>query len=122
MSRLAKGLSAFYQDLGREMESTTVVIMTEFGRRLAENSAFGTDHGRGSVMFVLGGGVKGGRVLGKWPGLSKEVLEGPGDVPVVNNYRNVLAPILARHGAGDSLDQVFPGFELTPMELYGAVA
>jgi hypothetical protein len=54
--------------------------------------------------------------------LSKEVLEGPGDVPVVNNYRNVLAPILARHGAGDSLGQVFPGFELTPMELYGAMA
>jgi uncharacterized protein (DUF1501 family) len=122
MSRLAQGLAAFYRDLGKEMETTSVVVMTEFGRRLAENSAFGTDHGRGSVMFVLGGGVKGGRVLGKWPGLSKEVLEGPGDVPVVNNYRNVLAPILARHGAGDSLGQVFPEFKITPMELYGPVA
>lgn len=122
MGRLAKGLGAFYQDLGKEMESTTVVIMTEFGRRLAENSAFGTDHGRGSVMFVLGGGIRGGRMLGKWPGLTKDVLEGPGDVPVVNNYRNILAPILARHGAGDALGHVFPGFELAPMDLYGAVA
>lgn len=122
MTRLAKGLAAFYQDLGKEMETTSVVVMTEFGRRLEENSAFGTDHGRGSVMFVLGGGVKGGRVLGKWPGLSKEVLEGPGDLPVVNNYRNVLAPILARHGAGEALGQIFPGFELAPMDLYGARA
>jgi uncharacterized protein (DUF1501 family) len=91
MTRLAIGLSAFHQDLGREMGHTTVVVMTEFGRRVEENSAFGTDHGRGSVMFVMGGGIKGGRVLGKWPGLSREVLEGPGDLPVTTNYRNVLA-------------------------------
>jgi uncharacterized protein (DUF1501 family) len=118
MVRLAKGLSAFHRDLGRDLDYTTVVVMTEFGRRLAENSAFGTDHGRGSVMFVMGGGIKGGRVLGKWPGLTKEVLEGPGDVPVVNNYRNILAPILQRHGAGESLDQIFPAFSIHPMEIY----
>jgi uncharacterized protein (DUF1501 family) len=116
--RLATGLAAFYQDLGVEMERTTVVVMTEFGRRVEENSAFGTDHGRGSVMFVLGGGVHGGRVLGKWPGLTREVLEGPGDLPVVNNYRNVLAPILQRHGAGGELARVFPEFTLNPMALY----
>lgn len=116
--RLARGLSAFYRDLGPEMKRTTVVVMTEFGRRLEENSAFGTDHGRGSVMFVLGGGIKGGRVLGQWPGLSREVLDGPGDVPVMTNYRNVLAPILQRHGA-ERLDQVFPNFTLEPMAIYG---
>src|SRR5262249_17304424 len=117
ITRLGKGLSAFYKDLGRDMEKTTIVVMTEFGRRLAENSAFGTDHGRGSVMFVLGGGVQGGRVLGKWPGLTKDVLEGPGDLPVVNNYRNVLAPILRRHGASE-MDRVFPEFTLNPMALF----
>ena len=69
-------------------------------------------------MFVLGGGVRGGRVAGKWPGLTRDVLEGPGDLPVVTNYRNVLAPILERHGAGETLDQVFPGFSLTPLDLY----
>jgi uncharacterized protein (DUF1501 family) len=116
--RLGKGLSAFHRDLGRELDHTTVVVMTEFGRRLAENSAFGTDHGRGSVMFVMGGGIKGGRVFGKWQGLTREVLEGPGDVPVVNNYRNVLAPILQRHGAGETLEQIFPGFMVRPMALY----
>jgi uncharacterized protein (DUF1501 family) len=119
MTRLAKGLAAFYQDLGAAMNHTTVVVMTEFGRRVEENSAFGTDHGRGSVMFVIGGGIKGGRVLGKWPGLSREVLEGPGDLPVVTNYRNVLAPILQRHGVGDKLNQVFPAFAVTPVPLYG---
>ena len=119
ITRLAKGLSAFCRDLGPEMDHTTVVVMTEFGRRVEENSAFGTDHGRGSVMFVMGGGIKGGRVLGKWPGLSREVLEGPGDLPVVTNYRNVLAPILKRHGASEKLGQVFPDFSLDPLPLYG---
>ncbi len=118
MKGLGQGLGAFYRDLGKELEHTTVVVMTEFGRRVAENSAFGTDHGRGSVMFVLGGGVRGGRVLGKWPGLTREVLEGPGDLPVENNYRNVLAPILVRHGAGNALPQVFPDFALSPLPLY----
>jgi uncharacterized protein (DUF1501 family) len=93
--------------------------MTEFGRRLEENSAFGTDHGRGSVMFVLGGGIQGGRVLGKWPGLTREVLEGPGDLPVVTNYRNVLWPLLQRHGAtADALTRIFPDFSPSPISLY----
>jgi uncharacterized protein (DUF1501 family) len=119
MLRLANGLAAFRQDLGARMETTTVVVMTEFGRRVAENSAFGTDHGRGSAMFVLGGGVTGGRVVGPWPGLKPEMLEGPGDLPVRNNYRNVLAPVLARHGAGaDALGRIFPDFSLTALPIY----
>ena len=120
MTRLARGLAAFQKDLNRDMAQTTVVVMTEFGRRVEENSAFGTDHGRGSVMFVLGGGIQGGRVLGSWPGLSREVLEGPGDLPVTTNYRNVLAPLLQRHGATtESLPQIFPGFEIHPVSLFG---
>ena len=119
MRRLAQGLAAFYRDLGSEINQTTVVVMTEFGRRLAENSAFGTDHGRGSVMFVLGGGIQGGRVLGKWPGLTRDVLEGPGDLPVATNYRDVLAPILQRHGTGDELGRIFPEFALDPLPLFG---
>jgi uncharacterized protein (DUF1501 family) len=119
MTRLGGGLAAFYRDLGKDMQHVTLVAMTEFGRRVEENSAFGTDHGRGSVMFVLGGGIQGGRVLCKWPGLTKEVLEGPGDLPVVINYRNVLAPILSRHGATGGLDRIFPGFVLSPVPMYG---
>ena len=119
MRRLNGGLSAFYRDLGKTMQHVTVVVMTEFGRRLAENSAFGTDHGRGSVMFVMGGGVKGSRVLSKWPGLSKDVLEGPGDLPVTINYRDILAPILQRHHPAVDLAKVFPSYELKPQAIYG---
>jgi uncharacterized protein (DUF1501 family) len=119
MSRLAKGLAAFYRDMGSAMAHTTVVIMTEFGRRVQENASFGTDHGRGSVMFAMGGGVKGGRVLGGWQGLKRELLEGPGDLPVRNNYRNVLAPILQKLGAAEAMAQVFPEFNLEPLAIYG---
>lgn len=119
MTRLAKGLAAFHRDLGPQMARTTVVVMTEFGRRVRENASFGTDHGRGSVMFVMGGGVKGGRVMGQWPGLKGEALEGPGDLPVMHNYRNVLAPVLARLGAANHLNDIFPEFQVQPLELYG---
>lgn len=117
--RLGHGLSAFRRDLGARIATTTVVVMTEFGRRVRENSSFGTDHGRGSVMFVLGGGVKGGRVIGPWSGLNDDLLEGPGDLPVTNNYRNVLAPLLTRHGAtAEQLRRVFPDFPLQPLPLF----
>ena len=119
MPRLAKGLLAFYKDMGREMENTTVIVMTEFGRRVYENASFGTDHGRGSVMFAMGGGVKGGRVIADWPTLNDEVLEGPGDLPVTLNYRDALAPVLSRFGLGDRLESVFPGYELKPLDLFG---
>ena len=120
--RLGDGLAAFHRDLGERMRHVTVVVMTEFGRTVQENSAFGTDHGRGGAMFVLGGGVRGGKVHGEWRGLSQ--LEPRGfqtdyaDLPVLNNYRNVLAPILARHGAGETLGTVFPDFTLAPLGLY----
>ena len=119
MLRLAGGLAAFRRDLGPRMATTTVVVMTEFGRRVAENASFGTDHGRGGAMFVMGGGVKGGRVLGDWPGLTREMLDGPGDLAVRNNYRDILAPVLARHGAdAASLGSIFPDFALKPLALY----
>lgn len=113
MHRLARGLAAFRQDLGPSMSSTTVVVMTEFGRRVAENASLGTDHGRGSVMFVLGEGAVGGRVRADWRGLEQDALEGPGDVPVTTDFRTVLAPLLARHGA-TRLHDVFPGWR-TPL-------
>lgn len=127
MQRLALGLAAFRQDLGSRLATTTVVVMTEFGRRVAENSAFGTDHGRGSAMLVLGGGVHGGQIWGGpmergpggWPGLKPEMLEGPGDLPVWNNYRDVLAPVLMRHGASETaLREIFPDYALRPGALY----
>lgn len=105
---LSHGLSAFATDLGRDLDRVSVVVISEFGRRVAENTSLGTDHGRGGAAFVLGGGVQGG-VHGAWPGLKSDLLEGPGDVPMANDYRDVLWPVLQRHGAS-SLATVFPGF------------
>lgn len=123
MSRLASGLAAFRQDLGSRLRSTTVVVMTEFGRTVQENSAFGTDHGRGSAMFVLGGGVQGGRMHGAWHGLQSLEKRGSsesyGDLPVLNNYRDILAPVLLRHGLeAAQLGKVFPNFAFNPLQLY----
>ncbi len=116
---LAAGLTALARDLGEALATTTVVVMTEFGRRVRENASLGTDHGRGSVMFVAGGGVHGGRVIADWPGLRPEDLEGPGDLAVVHNYRNVLAPVLRRNRVGENLELVFPEFAVTPVDLFG---
>ncbi|MEQ1692496.1 MAG: DUF1501 domain-containing protein [Gemmatimonas sp.] len=108
MQRLARGLAAFHRDLGPDgLSRTTVVVLTEFGRRVAENASLGTDHGRGSVMMLLGAGVTGGRVRARWPGLESRLLDGPGDVPVTTDYREVLAPLLALHGAPDAA-RIFP--------------
>ena len=68
------------------------------------------------MMFVMGGGVKGGRVLGDWKGLKDDVLGGKGDLPVTTNYRNVLVPILERHGAYN-LSEVCHEYKLSPLLL-----
>ncbi len=110
-TELANGLAAFHKDLGDSMKRVSVVCMTEFGRRSYENVSLGTDHGRGSVMFLMGGGIHGGRVLADWPGLEGDHLEGPGDLRVTTDYRVVLAEVLERRLGNDKHDKVFPGLQ-----------
>ena len=85
----------------------TLVVKSEFGRRVAENGSAGTDHGHGGVMMVLGGNVNGGQVHGQWPGLDPVSL-GNGDLPITTDYRDVLAEILALRLGNTSLQDVFP--------------
>jgi len=118
MQTLADSLAALRTDLGSAMERTTVIVMTEFGRRVYENASFGTDHGRASVMFIMGGGVAGGRVHAKWTGLARDQLVGPGDLPVTFNYRDVLAPLLNRISPSTDLDTLFPGHPLQSAPLF----
>jgi len=115
---LGRCLAAFRQDMGGEMAKVTVVIQSEFGRRLAENSGFGTDHGAGGLMMALGGGVKGGKVYGDWPGLEPAQLTGPGDLKITTDYRSVLSELLDRRLATPDLATVFPGFRPQPMNIF----
>jgi uncharacterized protein (DUF1501 family) len=107
LSDLGAALAAFATDLGPALDDVTMVTMTEFGRRVAENGNAGTDHGHGQVMLLLGGGLDGGKVHGKWPGLAPAALAS-GDLAGVNDYRSVLAEVLTgQFGVGDA-KQVFP--------------
>jgi uncharacterized protein (DUF1501 family) len=106
----AKGLAAFYADLQDQMKRITLVTMTEFGRRVQENSNRGTDHGHGGVMFVLGDNVNGGKVYGDWPTLSKEKLYGPGDLEITTDFRDVLGEIVQKRLGNSNLAMVFPKY------------
>ncbi len=105
----ADTLAAFYTDLGSMMGQVTVVTMTEFGRRVAENASLGTDHGHGSVMFAMGGGVNGGQVITDWPGLATQDLF-DGDLAITTDYRTVLSDALINRLSATDLASVFPGF------------
>lgn len=111
---LARGLAALYTDLdgsGSEnyTQRTTMVVQSEFGRRLRENADRGSDHGHGNVMMVLSGNAIGG-VHGSWPGLSNEQLYQGADLEVTTDYRRVLSEILIRRLNNRNLGEVFPGY------------
>lgn len=107
---LAQGIAAFFKDLGAALGSrVTMVTISEFGRRVDENGNRGLDHGYGNAMLLFGGGVKGGDVYGKWPGL------GPaqridGDLAVTRDYRSVLTEVLRSRFPATDASKVFPGF------------
>ena len=102
-------------DLGPDRRKrVTVVVMTEFGRRVAMNGSGGTDHGHGSVMWLLGGGLARSDVFGKWNQLSAAALD-QGDVPGLNSPFDVLGELVQKRLDGGSLSAVFPGFSITPM-------
>jgi uncharacterized protein (DUF1501 family) len=104
-SDLASSVAAFFADLGPAADRVTLVTLSEFGRRVKENDDYGTDHGYGNVMFVAGGGVRGG-YHGRWPGLADTH---DADLLVTTDYRSVLSEVVTRR-FGVSTAQVFPGF------------
>ncbi|HEX6557801.1 MAG TPA: DUF1501 domain-containing protein [Longimicrobiales bacterium] len=110
LRELARGIRALYDDLGDRMEDVVVLTMSEFGRTVAENGSGGTDHGHANCMFVAGGAVNGGKVLGDWPGLEAEQLYEARDLAVTTDFRDVFSEIAARHLGARNLDKVFPGY------------
>jgi uncharacterized protein (DUF1501 family) len=111
LTELARGIRALYDDLGDRMDDVVVLTMSEFGRTVAENGSGGTDHGRATCMFVAGGAVHGGKILGEWPGLATEQLYEGRDLKVTTDFRAVFAELASRHLGAAQLDQVFPGWQ-----------
>jgi uncharacterized protein (DUF1501 family) len=91
---LSGSIAAFCADMGPRMENTTVVVMTEFGRTVRENGNNGTDHGHGGGAFLIGGGVKGGKVHGKWKGLGTDALYEGRDLQVTTDFRDLFHSVL----------------------------
>lgn len=110
---LATALAAFAKDLGPLMSRVTVVTISEFGRRVAENGSGGVDHGHGNVAMLLGGGLNGSQVHGVWPTLADAALD-QGDLAGTTDYRNVLAECLVKRlGLSPTLlPTVFPGLSV----------
>jgi uncharacterized protein (DUF1501 family) len=91
--------------------------MSECGRRVQENGGLGTDHGHGNMMIVLGGGIGGGRVYARWPGLHQDQLVGPGDLAITTDYRDVLGEILRKRLNNPQVQDVFPGYSISEVGL-----
>jgi uncharacterized protein (DUF1501 family) len=117
-----QAIAAFAQDLGSRMADVTLVTMSEFGRTVRENGNRGTDHGHANVMLLLGGGVAGGRVYGKWPGLDSSHLYENRDLAVTTDFRDVFAEILAKRLRVTALDRVFPGYDCAENKRLGVIA
>ena len=109
MRDFSNALAAFYADVIVSGRTVTVVAVSEFGRNVRENGSQGTDHGRGTVMFAMGKGISGGRVLTKnWPGLAREQQDSGQDLKVTVDYRDILSEIVQNRLGNPNLNFVFP--------------
>ncbi|MBT8433518.1 MAG: DUF1501 domain-containing protein [Gammaproteobacteria bacterium] len=107
LTELANTLAAFNTDMGAGMARITVLVYTEFGRRVAENGSLGTDHGTASLAYLMGGGVNGGQVISDWPGLDIGLNE---DLQITTDLRSVISELLNKRLGGTDVASVFPGF------------
>lgn len=116
---LSEGLAAFLTDLGPAADRTTVLVLSEFGRRVDENGSSGFDHGRGGLAMVLGGAhVRGGQVHGVWPGLAPHQLDDDA-LAVTTDVRDLFAELLVRRMGTADLSAVLPGHTPTPLGVVG---
>jgi uncharacterized protein (DUF1501 family) len=118
LDELARAISAFAADLGTQLADVSLVTLSEFGRRVAQNGTDGTDHGHGNMVMALGGGINGGRVHGSWTGLAPAQLV-DGDLPGRTDYRDVLANVLTRRTSTTAahVRDTFPGLVTTALDI-----
>lgn len=108
LGQISQALYAFYNDMVDFHGRLTVMVLSEFGRRLGTNASRGTDHGHGGVMLLLGGNVNGGTVYGQWPGLAQ--LDKNQDLMITTDFRTVMSEILLKRLGNTELGTIFPGF------------
>ena len=118
----SRSIAALVADLGDRMADTVVLTMSEFGRAVNENGNRGTDHGHGNAMMVIGGGVRGGHVYGKWPGLAVEQRYEGRDLAVTTDFRDVFGEIVVRHLGVNDARSIFPGLRVSPAKFPGLFA
>jgi uncharacterized protein (DUF1501 family) len=113
LGELGRGLAGFAEAIGPAWSETVVLVISEFGRTFRENGDRGTDHGHGSVYWVMGGGVKGGRMAGEQVKIEQKSLFQNRDYPVLSEYRAVMGGVFRRiYGLqADRLAKVFPGVQ-----------
>jgi uncharacterized protein (DUF1501 family) len=119
IGELGRGLVAFKTALGPAWNDTLVIVVSEFGRTFRENGNRGTDHGHGSVYWVLGGGVRGGRVAGPQVRVNQANLFQDRDWPVLTDYRALIGGVLRKsHGLNQAqLARIFPQVQPADLEL-----
>jgi uncharacterized protein (DUF1501 family) len=117
LTELSTSLAAFAKELGPGLDRVTLITLSEFGRRVEENGSQGLDHGHGNVVFVVGGGIRGGKVYGRWPGLAEPRLD-QGDLAATTDYRGIVSEVLQRRLGVGSVSAVFPGLKPQPLGLF----
>jgi uncharacterized protein (DUF1501 family) len=117
----SRSIGALVDDFGDQLGDTVILTMSEFGRAVNENGNRGTDHGHASVSLVMGGGVRGGKVQGRWPGLEERSLYEARDLAVTTDFRDLLGELLARHLGDRDLAKVFPGYTAGPSKFPGVM-
>lgn len=120
LGALDGALAALAEELAPVWSDTVIAVMTEFGRTARPNGNEGTDHGTATVAFLLGGAVKGGRVIADWPGLRPGDLHEDRDLKPTTDLRAVLKGVLRDHLGIDQrrlATEVFPGsLSVAPLE------
>jgi len=121
LQQFSSGIAALYTDLGQRMDDVVIMTMSEFGRTVRENGNRGTDHGHANAMFVLGNGVRGGKVYGQWPGLKSDQLFEGRDLNLTTDFRDVFAEVAQQHLGATNLKTVFPGYQANGAHVHGMV-
>lgn len=118
IKELSISINAFWNDVEAHRDRITLVVMTEFGRQLKPNHSNGTDHGSGSIMMVLSNEINGGKIFGKWPGLSPDQLSADGGLAITTDYRQIISEAIEKKSDNIDIRKIFPSLSYKPIGVF----